>query len=139
MTLTLRLWLFPMLAGLLTTSSLFAQAPPSTPPTAVMAFVNIKAEVDRAQLVKLLPDEVRATLRLYLEGKILHWYSRGEGRGPVFILNCGTVAEAKALMDGLPLTKAGFTNDEFTVLSPLAPLGLLLNQPSPMPKGDPQP
>ncbi len=116
MTRILRRWLAPTLATTLLTIATpsYAQGPPSTPPTAVMALVNIKADVDRGQLLKLLPDEVRAALRLYLDRKILHWYSRGAGRGPVLILNCSTGAEAKALMDTLPLTKAGLTNHEFT-------------------------
>ena len=43
-----------------------------------------------------MPDEVRATLKLYLDGKIQQWYSRSDGRGVIFILNCTTAAEAKA-------------------------------------------
>jgi hypothetical protein len=131
----------PLAAALLLSASapLHAQAPPATAPTAVMVNLTIKADVDRAQIMKVMPDEVRATLRLYLDGKIQQWYSRGDGRGVMFILNCGTVAEAKAIMEGLPLSKANLAAFEFMALSPLAPLRMLLTEPAAPPKGQPQP
>jgi hypothetical protein len=76
--------------------------------------------------MKVMPDEVRATLKLYLDGKIQQWYSRSDGRGVIFILNCTTAAEAKAITDGLPLSKANLATFEYTPLSPLAPLRMLL-------------
>ena len=131
----------PLAAALLLSASapLRAQAPSATAPTAVMVNLTVKADVDRAQIMKVMPDEVRATLRLYLDGKIQQWYSRGDGRGVMFILNCSTVAEAKAIMDGLPLSKANLATFEFTALSPLAPLRMLLTDPAASPKGQPQP
>jgi hypothetical protein len=73
-----------------------------------------------------MPDEVRETLKLYLDGKIQQWYSRSDGRGVVFILNCTTAAEAKAITDRLPLSKANLATFEYTPLGPLAPLRMLL-------------
>ena len=104
----------------------FAQAPPATPTTQVLTTLTVKVDAERAQIMKVLPDEVRATLKLYLDGKIQQWYSRSDGRGVVFILNCASAAEAKALMDELPLSKANLATFEFTALSPLAPLRMLL-------------
>ena len=103
-----------------------AQAPTATPATQVLTALTVKADIDRAQLTKVMPDEVRATLKLYLEGKIQQWYSRSDGRGVIFILNCTTAAEAKAITDGLPLSKANLATFEYTPLSPLAPLRMLL-------------
>ena len=103
-----------------------AQAPAATPTTQVLTALTVKADIDRAQLTKVMPDEVRATLKLYLEGKIQQWYSRSDGRGVIFILNCTTAAEAKAITDGLPLSKANLATFEYTPLSPLAPLRMLL-------------
>ena len=105
---------------------LLAQAPPTAPTTQVLTTLTVKADAERAQIMKVLPDEVRATVKLYLDGKIQQWYSRSDGRGVVFILNCASAAEAKALMDELPLSKANLATFEFTALSPLAPLRMLL-------------
>jgi hypothetical protein len=128
------------LAAVLTfTAPLFAQAPPTPPTTAVLTSLTIKPDADRAQVMKVLPDEVRATVRLYLDGKIQQWYARGDGKGVVFILNCGSVAEAKGLMDTLPLSKAGLANFEFTAIGPLTPLRLLLAEPAPSSRSNPQP
>ena len=80
-----------------------AQAPAATPATQVLTALTVKADIDRAELMKVMPDEVRATLKLYLDGKIQQWYARSDGKGVVFILNCSTVAEAKALTETLPL------------------------------------
>jgi hypothetical protein len=77
--------------------------------------------------MKEMPDEIRATVRLYLDGKIRQWYSRADGKGVIFILDCKDVAEARSVMDGLPLSKEQLVNLEFTALAPLSPLRLLLD------------
>lgn len=103
-----------------------AQAPPPSPTTAVLVNLTIKPDVDRQQVMKVMPNEVRDTLKLYLDGKIQQWYSRGDGRGVLFIVNSTSVADAKAIMDELPLSKANLANYEFTALAPLTPLRALL-------------
>ncbi len=115
-------------------TSLLAQAPSPAPSTAVLVSLTVKAETDRAQMMKAMPEEIRATVKLYLDGKIHQWYSRSDGRGVLFVMNCSTVAEAKALMDALPLAKANLATFEFTALSPLTPLRLLLAEPAASPK-----
>jgi hypothetical protein len=105
---------------------LSAQAPASTPTTQVLTSLTVKADIDRGQLMKVMPDEVGETLKLYLDGKIQQWYSRSDGRGVIFILNCTTAAEAKAITDRLPLSKANLATFEYTPLGPLAPLRMLL-------------
>jgi hypothetical protein len=112
------------------------QPPTPTPTTAVLVNLTIKPDVDRAQLMKVLPDEVRATVKLYLDGKIQQWYSRSDGRGVVFIMNAPDVAGAKALTDDLPLAKANLANFEFTALGPLAPLRILMAPPASGPGRD---
>lgn len=112
--------------GLLSPAVARAQAPTPPPTTVVLVNLTIKPDADRAQLTAVLPDEVRATVRLYLDGKIQQWYARADGRGVMFILNSTDVAAAKATMDELPLAKAGLANFDFTALGPLSPLRLLL-------------
>ena len=41
----------------------------------------------------VMPAEIRATVQLYLSGKIREWYARGDGRGAVFHLDTGDIAE----------------------------------------------
>ena len=113
-----------------------AQAPAPTPTTAVLVNLTVKGEADRAQVMKTLPDEVRETVKLYLDGKIQQWFSRSDGRGVLFIVNASDAAGAEAIMAGLPLAKSGLVNLECTGLGPLSPLRLLL---APSPDGPKQP
>jgi hypothetical protein len=103
-------------------SALLAQSPT----TQVLATLTVNPAITRAEITKTLPEEVRATVKLYLDGKIQQWYARGDGKGVIFILNCKDVAEAKALTGELPLIKANFASFEFMPLSPLTPLRFLL-------------
>src|SRR5215470_16215003 len=99
-----------------------AQTPPTPgPTTAVLVNLTIKSEVDRQQLMKVMPDEVRATVKLYLDGKIQQWYSKTDGRGVMFILNVSTLSDAKTVMEDLPLSKANMDTLEYTALGPLTP------------------
>ena len=103
-----------------------AQTPP---PTQILATLTVKSSIARDQLTKAMPEEVRDTVRLYLDGKIQQWYSRGDGKGVVFILNCSSVAEAKALTDKLPLRRENLVDFDFMPLNPLSPLRILLGEP----------
>jgi hypothetical protein len=76
--------------------------------------------------MKIMPAEIRATVPLYLDGKIQQWFTRGDGRGAIFILNCKDVAEARALIESLPLSKGNLMEEQFIPLGPLLPLGILL-------------
>jgi hypothetical protein len=104
----------------------FAQPPAAAPTTQVLTALTVKSDVDRAQIMKVMPEEVRATVKMYLYGKIQQCYSRSDGRGVVFILNATSVADAKALTDQLPLSKANLATFEYTALSPLGPLRMLI-------------
>jgi hypothetical protein len=116
---------------------LLAQQPaPAGPVTAVMAVLTVRPDADQAQRAKVMPDEVRATVKLYLDGKIQQWWGKADGRGVMFIFNCSTVAEAKALTDELPLVKGNFASFEFTALTPLTPLRVLMGAP-PAGRGNP--
>lgn len=99
-----------------------AQAPFSTKTTDVMVGVIPKPGVQREQIQKVIPEEVRATVRLYLEGKIRQWYSRSDGKGVILIVNATSIADAETVIDALPLSKANLVDHEYTELGPLAPL-----------------
>jgi hypothetical protein len=59
----------------------------STPTTKILAIGTVKPGVDPAQVFAILPNEVRSTVDLYLDGKIDQWYSLLDRRGVAFILN----------------------------------------------------
>jgi hypothetical protein len=125
--------------GSLVTHQTSAQAQTPTPaqvaaPTVTGVLVNltVKAGIPREQVMAVLPAEIRATVQLYLGGKVREWYSRGDGRGVVLILNTKDVAEAEAIMDGLPLGQAHLMDHDYIPIGPLQPLGLLMANPAAM-------
>jgi hypothetical protein len=102
----------------------------STPPqpkiTGVVTMLSPKPGVIPGQIMRIMPAEIRATVPLYLDGKIQQWYMRGDGRGVIFIMNCKDVKEARALIESLPLSKANLVDGQFIPVGPLLPLGMLL-------------
>ena len=97
----------------------------------VFALLTAKPGVQREQVMAIMPAEIRATVQLYLEGKIREWYSREDGRGAIFLLNTDSVAEAEAIMEGLPLAKEHLLDHVYIPVGPLLPLRLLLMSPAP--------
>jgi hypothetical protein len=109
------------------TSPSVAQTSAITPlTTGVMVILTVKAGVTREQVMAIMPAEVRQTVQLYLDGQIREWYSRGDGRGAVFLLNTKDVAEAHTLMEALPLAQQKLMDHEYIAVGPLLPLRLLM-------------
>ena len=102
----------------------------SSTTTGVFAILTAKSGVKREEVMAVMPAEIRATVQLYLAGKIREWYAREDGRGGVFLLNTKDVAEAESVMESLPLAKANMLDHEYIPVGPLKPLGLLLVNPS---------
>jgi len=114
------------------TNSAVAQAQASSPTTTgVIVILTAKAGVTREQVMALMPAEIRETVQLYLNGKIREWYSRGDARGAVFLLDTKDVAEAHTIMDGLPLAKGNLLDHDYIAVGPLFPLRLLIANPGP--------
>jgi hypothetical protein len=78
------------------------------------------------QVMAVMPDEVDATVRLYLDGKIREWYSRGDGKGVVFLIEAKSEDEAKAIVETLPLAKAQLMDHQYIPVGPLMPLRMLV-------------
>ncbi len=115
-----------------------AQAQATSPATtAVMVILTVKAGVTREQVMAVMPAEIRQTVRLYLNGKIREWYSRGDGRGVVLLLDTRDIAEAQTIMEDLPLAKQNVVDHEYLAVGPLLPLGLLTPIPNAGNKGEP--
>ena len=94
----------------------------STPTTKILAIGTINPGVDSAKVFAILPNEVRDTVDLYLNGKIDQWYSQQERRGVVFILNVTDPAAARDMLEKLPLGQAHLMSFELIPIGPLNPL-----------------
>lgn len=101
----------------------------SSTTTGVFVVLTAKPGVTRDQVMAIMPAEIRATVQLYLEGKIREWFSREDGRGAVFLMNTKDVAEARAIMEALPLAREHLLDEEFIPVGPLMPMRLLLANP----------
>ena len=98
--------------------------------TEVMVIQTAKQGVTRQQIMNVMPAEIRATVKLYLDGKIRQWYSRGDNRGVVLFLDVNTVDEAHAVMDTLPLSKENLMDHEYIPVGPLLALAGLIKEPN---------
>ena len=104
-----------------------SQTQPSTSTiTGVFALLKAKPDTTRERVMAIMPAEIRATVQLYLEGKIREWHAREDGRGAVFLLNARDVAEATSIMESLPLAKEDLLDHEYIPVGPLMPLRLLI-------------
>ena len=106
-----------------TASGVPAAAIPKT--TAVLVIETPKSGVTAQQIMAVIPEEVRATVKLYLDGKIREWYSRGDGKGVVVLLDVKTEDEARAIAETLPLTKEHLMDHQYIPVGPLMPLKAL--------------
>ena len=90
--------------------------------TEVMVIVTPRPGVTRQQIMAVMPTEIRETVKLYLDGKIRQWYSRGDGKAVILLLDAKTQDEARAVMDTLPLSKEQLVDDEYIPVGPMMPL-----------------
>jgi hypothetical protein len=94
--------------------------------TEVLVIQTARQGVSPQQIMAVMPSEVRATVKLYFEGKIRQWYSRGDGKGVVFLVDAQTEDEARALMEKLPLAKEHLMDHQYIPVGPLMPLRALM-------------
>ena len=94
--------------------------------TEVLVMQTVKQGVTAQQVMAVMPAEIRATVKLYFDGKIRQWYSRGDGKGVIFLVEAKTVDEARALMETLPLAKEQLMDHEYIPVGPLMPLTALM-------------
>ena len=93
--------------------------------TEVLVIQTAKQDVTPQQVMAVIPAEIRATVKLYLDGKIRQWYSRGDGKGVVFVVDAKTEDEARAIMETLPLAKEHLIDHQYVPVGPLMPLRAL--------------
>jgi hypothetical protein len=93
--------------------------------TEVIVIETPRQGVTPQQIMPVIPEEIRATVKLYLDGKIRQWYSRGDGKGVVFVVDAKTEDEARAIMETLPLAKEHLMDHQYIPVGPLMPLRAL--------------
>ena len=93
--------------------------------TEVLVILTPRQGVTPQQIMAVIPEEIQATVKLYLDGKIRQWYSRGDGKGVIFFVDAKTGDEARAIMETLPLAKQQLMDHEYIPVGPLMPLRAL--------------
>ena len=78
------------------------------------------------QRLEILPKEVSATLKIYLEDKMEQFWLRDKEAGVIFLMNVDTAEAAGKILGELPLVKANLLKFELLPIGPLLPLGMLL-------------
>jgi hypothetical protein len=106
-----------------------AVAVPKT--TEVLVIQTARPGVNAQQIMAIMPEEIQATVKLYFDGKIRHWYSRGDGKGVVFLVDAKNEDEARAVMETLPLAKEHLLDDQYIPVGPLMPLKALMGAAAP--------
>jgi hypothetical protein len=91
----------------------------------VFAIATPKPTLTPDKLQQFMPAEVPATLQHYLDGTVEQFWFR-EKFGPIFLMNVDSVEEAKASLASLPLVANDLMTYEFFPVSPLKPLGRLI-------------
>lgn len=100
--------------------------PAPVPTTHILAIGSMTSSLSPDEMKELMPKEVKATVALYLDGKIDQWWVKQDGPGVVFLLNVTSTEEASALLEKLPLGVAGKMKFQLTPLGPLRPLRILM-------------
>lgn len=96
----------------------------STPTTRILAIGTINPGVDQAEVLEILPNEVRETVNLYLAKSTSGIRCRIR-RGVAFILNVTNPAVAHEMLEKLALGQAHLMSFELIPLGRLKPLSRL--------------
>lgn len=103
-------------------------AKPGILTTKILAIGHLTEKaINEAERGPVMVEEVPATVRLYLDGKIEQWWIKPDRSGVVFILNLTDSKEASETLGTLPLCVAGMLEFDLIPLGPLTPLRMLLN------------
>ena len=94
--------------------------------TEVLVIQTARQGVSAEEVMAVIPSEIRATVKLYFDGKIRQWYSRGDGKGVVVMVDAKSEEEARGIIETLPLAKAQLMDTVYLPVGPLMPLRALL-------------
>ena len=99
---------------------------PPAGPAKFLAVGNFPTPPTPEQNQAILPKQVPAVLRLYIDGKIDQFWYRQDGKGVVLVMTTASADEAASLLDALPFGQAKLMEFELIPIGPLTPLGRLL-------------
>lgn len=91
--------------------------------TAVLVIETPRPGVTALQVIPVIPEEIRATVKLYLDGKIREWYSRADGKGVVVLFDVKTEDEARDIVETLPLVKQHLMDHQYISVGQSRPQG----------------
>jgi hypothetical protein len=94
--------------------------------TGVLVIQTARKGVSAEEIMAVIPSEIRATVKLYFDGKIRQWYSRGDGKGVVVIVDAKSEEEARGIIETLPLAKVQLMDTVYLPVGPLMPLRALM-------------
>ena len=127
--------MIPFLMAALPMASVVAQSQPEAASdvlrvaipktTEVLVILTPRQGVTPQQIMAVMPEEIQATVKLYFDGKIRQWYSRGDGKGVVFLVDAKSEDEARTLMETLPIAKKQLVDHQYVPVGPLMPLKAL--------------
>jgi hypothetical protein len=90
-----------------------------------IAIGSLVQTITPEQLQQIMPKEVPATLKHYLDGTVEQFWFR-EKAGPIFLMNVESLEDAKTELATQPLVAGDLMTYELMAVSPLRPLGLLI-------------
>jgi len=99
---------------------------PQNAPIKYLAIGTFPQLLTPEQFKEYMPKEVPATLQIYLNGKMDHFWLRQDGKGVVFVMTTDSAEEAATILKALPLGQADLLRFELIAIGPLTPLGRLL-------------
>jgi hypothetical protein len=102
----------------------------TVPTTKILAIGSLTAPITSDEMKTIMPNEVRDTLNLYLDGKIDQWWFRQDGNVVVFLLNVTSLEEADSMLERLPLGIVKRMKFQLLQLGPLSPLQIFLREQS---------
>jgi muconolactone delta-isomerase len=92
----------------------------------ILAIDKIAPGVDpQRDIYPHLRDEAMRAWELHTQGVIREMYFKAEHGGAVLMLECADAAEARQVLDTLPLVKAGLVDFDIIPLGPFVPLTAL--------------
>ena len=93
-----------------------------------LAIGEFTATATPEQLNEYMNEEVPATLKLYVDGKLDQFWLRLDGKGVVFVMTTETAQEAEDLLKNLPLGQVDLLRFTLSPLGTLTPLRMLLGE-----------
>lgn len=105
----------------------------------ILAIAKIDPQTTPARMQPHLEAEVEHAWKLYREGTLREMYDRQDRRGVVFILECGSVEEARRILDGLPFVREKLIDFETVCLEPFSYFEMLFSGHGALQPGQQQP